>query len=124
MTAPTTPAPVVTITPGPLEVALAWLQPGTLIHIAGRPGPEDPRASVVEIPGSGMGWGAYLACHFHPRNIRLGRHERHRDKFQQAARQLESGGRGGPVIYVIHEPADWHGNTVLKATRIRKEGEE
>jgi hypothetical protein len=114
---------IVTVTPGPREVALAWLPDGARIHITGRDHPECPDIPVVEVAGAGMGYGAYIVSRWGPKGIGLGRHRRDRAMWQRAARQLAAGGIGGPVLYVAHEPADWCGKTVLVATRIRKEGE-
>jgi hypothetical protein len=117
-------AALVTVSPRPLEVALAWLLPGALIQIAGRPGPERVPSPLAEVPGSEMGYGAYLLSYWGPRSVGIGRRRWDRPMWAQAGRQLEAGGRGSPVLYVVHEPADWYGRPVLKATRIRREGEE
>lgn len=112
---------IVAVTPGPLEVALAWLPRNARIQVPGRPAPEHAPAPVAEVPGSGMGYGAYLSTYWTPRAAARGRHARDRTTWTQACRQLETGGRGGPPLYVVHEPSDWRGTTVLKAVSIRQE---
>lgn len=128
----TTADTTLTVTPGPLEVAIVHVPAGFTVSVdygdgTTRTVPAGTARWYLALPGTGMGWGCQVSAYPVARRIALGKTSADRAEWQRAARQLDTIAflhpREGAALYVIHEPQDHYGKTVLRAVRARREGE-
>lgn len=119
--------------PSPYEVALARVPAGMTVraHRGENRGPlrdpielaADEYTRYVQVPGTGVAWGAIWSTWYAVTKVDNNRHKRDRRFWQKAARRL-AGPRDDAspvVVYVAHEQLQERGRTVWAAVSIREE---
>lgn len=118
-------APVVTVTPGPYEIALARVPAGSAFRWPLRAGftdavPASDETRWMESPGSALDcWGADLTTRYSAHAIGLGRRKADREFWQRAARMLARGPEAPTAVYLLLEETKPHGRPVWLAMSIR-----
>jgi hypothetical protein len=121
---------VVTVTPGPHEVALARVPAGYSFRFPLRAGftdvpavPARDEVAWTEVPGPETGlWGADLTTRYSAHAIGLGRRKSDRAVWQRAARMLARGPDSDPaVIYVLLRETPHAYGVIWLAVSIREE---
>jgi hypothetical protein len=120
-------ASLVTVTPGPHEVALARVPAGHALRFPLRAGftdtlPASGETRWIEAPGAALAfWGADLTTRYSARAVGLRRGRAGRPVWQRAARLLDGDPETAAVLYVLVKETRPHSRPVWLAVSIREE---